>query len=126
MTAMILIKLDLPASYLYQFTLTDDDQTIHVPLKEAAECSKKIRTQSEYFHLTALYCIDCSGNRSLLLTFANDQHLTQASVVQCILNMSYLLRSADKADDKRLFSCSLYLHSLAWNSLAASVVIMVH
>lgn len=38
---------------------------------------------------------------------------------------SYPLRSADSADDKHLFSCSLYLRSLAWNSLAASVVIMV-
>lgn len=36
----------------------------------------------------------------------------------------YLLRSADKADDKHLLSCSLYLRSLAWNSLAASVLIM--
>lgn len=38
--------------------------------------------------------------------------------------MSYQFRSADKADDKHLFSCSL--DSLAWKSLAASVVIMVY
>lgn len=62
----------------------------------------------------------------LLLTFPQSAaFLPGLCTFSTARHTSYPLRSADSADDKHLFSCSLYLRSLAWNSLAASVVIMV-
>lgn len=52
------------------------------------------------------------------------QRDSEPSSQQVDMFTSYLFRSADRAGDKHLFSCSLYLRSLAWNSLEASVVIM--
>lgn len=57
-------------------------------------------------------------------TCVKAQPLTLSFMSQC--QTPYLFRSADKAEDKHLFSWSLCLRSLTWNSsLAASLVIMV-
>lgn len=125
---MILIKLCAPAGSLCCFVITDRVTADHSgAFKRSCRSRKKRSPDFTNITIKMFFPLDSPvllrPQRDNLKIPANDYHLTQFSAYA---HMPYPFRSADKADDKRLFSCSLYLRSLAWNSLAASVVIMAY